>query len=213
VGNWMIALGLMSVAVAAFLLLQVRDYKRMFAYSTVEHMGIILTAAGLATRASDFGAVTQMMNHAITKSLCFYVAGLVLLTLSTREIKSIRGLFRVSPFAGSALLLCALAIAGAPPFPIFLSEFSILSAGVRAGQHTAVAILASLIVIAFVAIMWHVNGMLFGRPETPYLAESLPASCRIAVVAAALPVILLGVYVPVPVHDLLQLAARQLGGH
>jgi hydrogenase-4 component F len=213
VGNWMIALGLMSVAVAAFLLLQVRDYKRMFAYSTVEHMGIILTAAGLATRASDFGAVTQMMNHAITKSLCFYVAGLVLLTLSTREIKSIRGLFRVSPFAGSALLLCALAIAGAPPFPIFLSEFSILSAGVRAGQHTAVAILASLIVIAFVAIMWHVNGMLFGRPETPYLAESLPASCRITVVAAALPVILLGVYVPVPVHDLLQLAARQLGGH
>jgi hydrogenase-4 component F len=213
VGNWMIVLGLVSVAVAAFLLLQVRDYKRMFAYSTVEHMGIILTAAGLATQASDFGAVSQMLNHAITKSLCFYVAGVVLLTLSTREIKSIRGLFRVSPFAGSALLLCALAIAGAPPFPIFLSEFSILSAGVRAGQHTAVAILASLIVIAFIAIMWHVNRMLFGRPATPYLVESLPASCRIAVVAAALPVILLGVYIPVPVHDLLQLAARQLGGH
>jgi hydrogenase-4 component F len=213
VGNWMIVLGLVSVGIAAFLLLQVRDYKRMFAYSTVEHMGIILTAAGLATRASDFGAVSQMLNHAITKSLCFYVAGVVLLTLSTREIKSIRGLFRVSPFAGSALLLCALAIAGAPPFPIFLSEFSILSAGVRAGQHTAVAILASLIVIAFIAILWHVNRMLFGRPATPYLVESLPASCRIAVVAAALPVILLGVYVPVPVHDLLQLAARQLGGH
>ena len=81
VGNWMIVLGLVSVAIAAFLLLQVRDYKRMFAYSTVEHMGIILTAAGLATRASDFGAVSQMMNHAITKSLCFYVAGAILLTL------------------------------------------------------------------------------------------------------------------------------------
>jgi hydrogenase-4 component F len=213
VGNWMIVLGLVSVGIAAFLLLQVRDYKRMFAYSTVEHMGIILTAAGLATRASDFGAVSQMLNHAITKSLCFYVAGVVLLTLSTREIKSIRGLFRASPFAGSALLLCALAIAGAPPFPIFLSEFSILSAGVRAGQHAAVAILASFIVIAFIAILWHVNRMLFGRPATPYLVEPLPASCRIAVVAAALPVILLGVYVPVPVHDLLQLAARQLGGH
>jgi hydrogenase-4 component F len=213
VGNWMIALGLVSVAIAAFLLLQVRDYKRMFAYSTVEHMGIILTAAGLATRASDFGAVSQMLNHAITKSLCFYVAGAILLTLGTREIKSIRGLFRVSPFAGSALLLCALAIAGAPPFPIFLSEFSILSAGVRAGQNTAVAILAPLILIAFVAIMWHVNRMVFGRPEAGYLAESLPASCRLAVVGAAIPVVLLGVYIPVPVHDLLQLAARQLGGH
>lgn len=213
VGNWMIVLGLVSVAIAAFLLLQVRDYKRMFAYSTVEHMGIILTAAGLATRASDFGALSQMLNHSITKSLCFYVAGLVLLALGTREIKSVKGLFHVSPFAASALLLCALAIAGAPPFPIFLSEFSILSAGVRAGQHAAVAILATLIVIAFVAIMWHVNRMVFGRPEGDVTVHSLPASCRVAVVAAAAPVVLLGVYIPVPVHHLLQIAASQLGGH
>ena len=213
VGNWMIVLGLVSVGIAAFLLLQVRDYKRMFAYSTVEHMGIILTAAGLATRGSDFGAVSQMLNHAITKSLCFYVAGVVLLALSTREIKSVHGLFRVSPFAGSALVLCALAIAGAPPFPIFLSEYAILSSGVKAGQHAAVAILAVLIVIAFVAILWHVNRMVFGKPLLPYTVESLPVSCRLAVILAAAPVVLLGVYIPVPIHNLLQLAAQQLGGH
>lgn len=213
VGNWMIVLGLMSVAIAAFLLLQVRDYKRMFAYSTVEHMGIILTAAGLATRGSDFGAVSQMLNHAITKSLCFYVAGVVLLSLSTREIKSVHGLFRVSPFAGGALMLCALAIAGAPPFPIFLSEYAILSSGVRAGQHAAVAILAVLIVIAFIAILWHVNRMVFGKPLVPYTVESLPVSCRLAVILAAAPVVVLGVYIPAPVHNLLQLAAQQLGGH
>ena len=211
-GNWMVALGLISVGIAAFLLLQVRDYKRMFAYSTVEHMGIILTAAGLATQASDFGAVSQMLNHAITKSLCFYVAGVILLALSTREIESVRGLFRISPFAGSALLLCSLAIAGAPPFPIFLSEFTILSAGMRSGQHTVVAILAVLIVIAFVAIMLHVNSMVFGRPAVPHLTEALPLSCRFAVLVAAAPVVLLGVYIPAPVHSLLQLAARQLGG-
>jgi hydrogenase-4 component F len=213
IGNWMIVLGLVSVTIAAFLLLQVRDYKRMFAYSTVEHMGIILTAAGLATEASDFGAVSQMLNHAITKSLCFYVAGIVLLSLSTREIKSVRGLFRTSPFAGSALLLCALAIAGAPPFPIFLSEYSILNAGIRAGQRTSVAILATLILVAFVAILRNANLMVFGRPATHQPVPSLPASCRFAVVLAAAPVILLGIYIPVPVHTLLQLAARQLGGH
>jgi hydrogenase-4 component F len=212
-GNWMIVLGLSSVGIAAFLLLQVRDYKRMFAYSTVEHMGIILTAAGLATQASDFGAVSQMLNHAVTKSLCFYVAGAILLVLSTREIQSVRGLYRVSPFAGSALLLCSLAIAGAPPFPIFLSEFSILSAGMQAGQRVAVSILAILIVIAFVAIMLHVNRMVFGKPTLPYSSIALPASCRIAVLAAAAPVVVLGVYIPAPVHNLLQLAARQLGGH
>ena len=211
-GNWMIVLGLISVGIAAFLLLQVRDYKRMFAYSTVEHMGVILIAAGMATQASDFGAVSQMLNHAITKSLCFYVAGVILLILGTREIQSVRGLFRISPFAGSMLVLCSLAIAGAPPFPIFLSEFSILSAGMRAGQYTAVAILATLIVIAFVAIMLHVNGMVFGKPATLRLTKALPASCRFAVLVAAAPVVLLGVYIPAPVHDLLQLAAQQLGG-
>ena len=132
---------------------------------------------------------------------------------STREIQSVRGLFRVSPFAGSALLLCSLAIAGAPPFPIFLSEFSILSAGMRAGQYAAVAILAILIVIAFVAIMLHVNRMVFGKPDgASSRAVALPASCRFAVLAAAAPVVVLGVYIPAPVHDLLQLAARQLGG-
>ena len=213
VGSWMIVLGLVSVAVAAFLLVQVRDYKRMFAYSTVEHMGIILTAAGMATAASDFGAVSQILNHAITKSLCFYVAGVLLLVLSTREIPSVRGLLRISPFAGGALLLCSLAIAGAPPFPIFLSEFSILSAGVHAGHKVVVGLLAALIVIAFVAIMSHVNGMLLGKPESSMTAGILPASCRFTVWVAALPVVVLGVYMPAPVHTLLQLAAQQLGGH
>lgn len=213
VGGWMVIFGLISVAVAAFLLLQVRDYKRMFAYSTVEHMGIILTAAGLSTGASDFGAVSQMLNHAITKSLCFYVAGLVLLLLSTRQIQPVQGLFRISPFAGSAMLFCSLAIAGAPPFPIFLSEFSILSAGLRRGQYATVAVLACLIVIAFIAIMLHVNRMVFGRPPIGHLKTGLPLSCRVAVIAAIAPVAVLGVYIPAPLHNLLQLAALQLGGH
>jgi hydrogenase-4 component F len=212
VGNWMIVLGLVSVGIAAFLLIQVRDYKRMFAFSTVEHMGIILTAAGMATQAADFGAVSQILNHAITKSLCFYVAGAMLLILSTREIASVRGLFRVSPFAGGALLLSSLAIAGAPPFPIFLSELSILSAGVQAGHKVVVAVLGVLIVIAFVAILSHVNRMVMGKPAEHVSAAVLPASCRFTVWAAAVPVVLLGVYVPAPVHHLLQLAAQQLGG-
>ena len=212
IGRWMVIIGLFSVGIAAFLLLQVRDYKRMFAYSTVEHMGIILTAAGFATQASASAAVAQMLNHSITKSLCFYTAGIVLLALGTRQIKDVRGLFRLSPFAGAALLLCALAIAGAPPFPIFLSEFSILSAGIRSGHNTAVAILAILIVVAFVAIMRQVNGMLFGEPELHTTAEAVPLSCRTAVLVAAVPVVVLGVFIPAPIHSLLQLAAQQLGG-
>jgi hydrogenase-4 component F len=213
IGNWMVVIGLFSVGIAAFLLLQVRDYKRMFAFSTVEHMGIILVAAGFATRGAAYGAVSQMLNHSIAKSLCFYTAGMVLLTLGTRQISEVRGLFRTSPFTGGALLLCSLAIAGAPPFPIFLSEFSILSAGLRSGHNVAVAILATFIVVAFVAIMRQVNGMLFGKPEPTAPVERVPLSCCTAVVLAAIPVVVLGVYIPGPVHSLLELAAQQLGGH
>ena len=117
-----------------------------------------------------------MLNHSITKSLCFYAAGLVLMTFGTREISQVRGLFRISPFTGGALLLCSLAIAGAPPFPIFLSEFSILSAGLRAGHYVAVVILATLIVVAFVAILLQVNGMLFGQSESTVPKVPLPLS-------------------------------------
>jgi hydrogenase-4 component F len=211
-GEWMVVIGLVSVGMAAFLLLQVRDYKRMFAFSTVEHMGITLVAAGFATHASAYGAVAQMLNHSITKSLCFYTAGLVLMALGTRQISEVRGLFRISPFMGGALLLCSLAIAGAPPFPIFLSEFSILSSGIRSGHVVAVAILAVFIVVAFAAIMLQVNGMLFGQPETAASAAYLPLSCRTAVCFAAIPVVVLGVYIPGPLHSLLTLAAQQLGG-
>jgi hydrogenase-4 component F len=213
IGEWLVVVGLFSVGIAAFLLIQVRDYKRMFAYSTIEHMGIILAAAGFATHASDFGAVAQMLNHAITKSLCFYVAGVILLAMGTREIRQVRGLFRASPFAGGALLLCALAITGAPPFPIFLSEFSILNSGLRSGHAFAVAILAVLIVVAFIAIMLQVNTMLFGKGRSDLKVGHLPLSCRTAVLAAAAPVVMLGIFVPAPVHSLLQLAAQQLGGH
>jgi len=213
IGNWMVVFGLFSVGIAAFLLLQVRDYKRMFAFSTVEHMGIILVAAGFATHAGAYGAVSQMLNHSITKSLCFYTAGMVLLSLGTRQISEVRGLFQVSPFTGGALLLCSLAIAGAPPFPVFLSEFSILSAGLRSGHNVAVAILAVLIVVAFIAIMRQVNRMLFGEPELNAPAKRVPLSCCTAVVLAAIPVVVLGVYIPGPVHTLLELAAQQLGGH
>lgn len=213
-GGWMIVIGLLSVTIAAFLLLQVRDYKRMFAYSTVEHMGIILTAAGMATETSDLGAVSQLLNHSITKSFCFYVAGIVLLAMNTREIKSVRGLLRISPFAGATLIFCSLAIAGAPPFPIFLSEFSILGSGLRAGHSVTVGILATLIVIAFVGIMLQVNRMAFGAPDvrTGSHSGNLPLSCRVGVLLAAIPVAVLGVYVPGPVQSLLTLAARQLGG-
>ena len=218
--TWALVLGLISVGTAAFLLLQVHDYKRMFAFSTVEHMGIILTAIGLGASA-DYGAMQQIVNHSVSKSFCFFAAGAALLTVGTREIAAVRGLMRRSPVAGAALIFGGLAITGAPPLAIFLSEFSILKVGLAQGRYVAMGLLATFIVIAFFGVMAHVNRMVFGAPTNAAskhnhsgaeTAETfrLPFSCQLALILAAVPVLVLGVYVPKPLQELLTVAAAAL---
>ncbi|MDA8156167.1 MAG: proton-conducting transporter membrane subunit [Actinomycetota bacterium] len=219
--TWAIVLGLISAGTAAFLLMQVSDYKRMFAFSTIEHMGIILTAVGLGAAAS-YGAVWQIVSHSLTKSFCFFAAGAVLLSIGTRGISSVRGLMRRSPVAGAALVFGALGITGAPPLAVFLSEFSIFKAGLAQKQYVVTGLLSVFIVIAFFGIMMHVNRMVFGARESesgeahpdnysvPGNRFHLPFSCRLALVLAAVPVLVLGFYIPQPLQILLSQAAAVL---
>ncbi len=213
VDHWALVFGLISVGAAAFLLIQVHDYKRLFAYSTVEHMGIILVAAGLGGQTAHYGAMYQIFSHAFTKSFCFFAAGAVLLALGTREIAAVRGLIRSSPLAGATLLMGSLAIAGAPPFAVFLGEFTILKAGVASGHYLATGLLAFFLAVAFFGILLHVNRMVFGVPpekltETP----AMPWSSALALLLAAAPVLIFGVYVPNSLHTLLIRAAGLIGG-
>jgi hydrogenase-4 component F len=216
---WALVLGLVSVGVAAFLLLQVRDYKRMFAFSTVEHMGIILAAVGLGASAAGYGAMQQIVSHSITKSFCFFAAGAALLAVETREIAAVRGLIRKSPIAGAALIFGGLGITGAPPLAVFLSEFSILKSGLNQRHYLATGLLAIFIVIAFFGVMLHINRMVFGAREDPAPTnehssgekeQKLPFSCRLTLLLAAVPVLVLGFYIPKPLHDLLTQAAATL---
>ncbi len=211
--RWALVFGLLSVGVAAFLLLQVHDYKRLFAYSTVEHMGIIMTAVGLGGAAAHYGAMYQILAHALTKSLCFFAAGTVLMITATRDIGSVKALMRASPLAGSALMLGGLAIAGAPPFAVFLGEFSILRAGINQGHYFAVMLLAVFLAVAFFGILLHVNRMTLGRPEvTVEGAARIPWTCSLTLFVAAVPVIVFGLYVPNTLHQLLIRAAAIIGG-
>lgn len=218
---WAVTLGLISVGTAAILLLQVRDYKRLFAFSTVEHMGIILTAVGLGASAAGYGAMQQIVAHSVTKSFCFFAAGSALLAVDTREIAAVRNLIRISPVAGAALIFGGLGIAGAPPLAVFLSEFSILKAGLSEGRYWTTALLAVFIVIAFFGVLLHLNRMVFGMRENraPAGAQTngenfrnfrLPITCWLALILAAVPVVVLGVCIPRPLHDLLTLAAAGL---
>jgi hydrogenase-4 component F len=208
---WMQIIGLISAGVAAFLLLQVRDYKRLFAYSTVEHMGIIFVAAGFGV-GGNYSALLQMIGHSLTKSFCFYAAGLALLVLGTREIAAVRGLIRTSPFAGAMLLLGALAIGGAPPFAIFLSELSILHAGLEAKDYVTISLLVIFITVAFFGILLQINRMVFGEPSIQPTADhkKLPFACVLTLIISAIPILALGFYQPASLHTLLDLAASQL---
>jgi hydrogenase-4 component F len=211
--QWIIAFGLVSAGVAAFLMIQVRDLKRLFAFSTVEQMGIILAAAGFGAASGSTAAAYQVFTHALAKPLCFFAAGSVLLVAGTREITAVRGLIRQAPLAGAALLVGGLAITGAPPFALFLSEFSIIRSGLSGGHYIAVALLAIFIVVGFCAVLAHVNRIVFGQPGSrPSAAPALPVSSALALVAALIPVIVFGVWVPAPLSALLNIAGAAMGG-
>ena len=128
--RWAISFGLLSVGVPAFLLLQVHDYKRLFAFSTVEHMGIILTAAGLGGHAAHYGAMYQMLAHTMTKSFCFFAAGAVLIVTGTRDIASVRGLMPALACRGFGASAGGIGDCRSAALRGFLGEFSILRAGI-----------------------------------------------------------------------------------
>lgn len=209
--NWYLVAGLISVAVAAFLILQVHDFKRLFAYSTIEHMGVILAACGLGAGIDQLGTVYQFFGHAFIKSFCFYAAGMATIVFGTQEIQAVRGLISRSPLAGWALLLGGVAIAGAPPFVLFISEFKILAVGFGAGQYLATGILTALVVLAFIAILYQVGRIVFGEPATePH--EPLPKTSMLALGVAFIPMLVFGFYLPPSLGTLLQHAAAILGG-
>ena len=209
---WFIGFGLLSVGMATLLLIYVRDFKRMFAFSTVEHMGIILVAAGLGGADAHLGAAYQMTGHAIAKSFCFFAAGITVMAVGTQDIASVRGLIRTSPIAAIALVAGGFAIAGAPPFAIFVSELVILKAGLTGGHYVVIAALAFFVVVAFCAVMFHVNRMVFGTPGPDTAALVMPGSCNATLVLAAIPLVVIGLYVPAPLQDLLRAAAAAMGG-
>jgi hydrogenase-4 component F len=168
----------------------------------------------------------QIITHSVTKSLCFFAAGATLLATGTRNIPAIRGLIRISPLAGVFLMVAGLGIAGAPPFAVFLSEISILKAGIANGQYLVIGLLALFIGIAFFSFMYQINHMVFGNPEIILMDDKslqfgraiipkgaiLPVTCIIALIITVIPVILFGVYLPEQLYQLLHNAAASLGG-
>ena len=215
VGHLRLALlifGILSVLVAVTFLITQRDFKRLLAYSSIEHMGLVAVGLGVGVPLAVFGSLLQMINHALAKSLMFFATGNLLLRFRTREIGSVGGLARDMPATAAIVLAGGLAIAGAPPFNLFISEFSIIGGAATSHQWVPALVVAALLVVGFLAILAPFNRMVFSVPKAGNgiaAAEINFVALLPAYVTLAL-VLLLGFWIPGPLHDLLQGAAKVL---
>ena len=206
-GRMLMGFGLLSALLASFFLWRQRDIKRLFAYSSIEHMGIITFAFGMGGAVANFAALLHMTVHSLTKSAIFFAAGHASQTAGTQRMDGIRGLLLLSPTIGWGLMLGALAILGLPPFGVFASEFLILTTAMRDHPWATPVLLAAL-GVAFAAIFGRVQPMVFGETQSRPLPHS-PA--LLPVFAHLLMVLVLGVYIPPELAEWYRLAARLIG--
>jgi len=203
----MMGFGLASVVVAAFFLSRQRDIKRLFAYSSIEHMGLITFAFGMGGPVASFAGLLHMTVHSLTKSAIFFAVGHAAQKTGTQIMDDIRGLVRVSPTVGWGLMLGTVAILGLPPFGVFASEFLILTSAMRQ-QPWATPILLAALGVAFAAVFGRVQPMVFGDTT----ATRLPHPPALVPVFAHLGLVLvLGVYVPPSLADWYREAAKLIG--
>jgi hydrogenase-4 component F len=206
-GPLMMAMGLSSLLFAAFMLYRRRDIKRFFAYSSIEHMGIITFAFGLGGPLANFAGLLHMVMHSLTKSAIFFAVGNIAQVKGTQVIADIRGLTVTHPALGWGLVIGVVAIAGLPPLGIFMSEFLLVSSTVAVQPLLAVPLIAGLLV-AFAALLLRLSGVAFGEPHgsiEPARASLVPMYAHLALVFTA------GFYLPPPLVTWFQHIAAMLG--
>ncbi len=194
--------GFASVIVGTLFILLRGNYKRLFAYSSVEHMGIIAIALGFGGVLGFYGALLHTLTHAIGKAVLFLCSGDLVLRYRTRLIDEVKGVLRLTPLTGALLLLAALAVAGSPPFGLFLSEFTIVRAGLQRSSIVLVAALLVLLAIVFIALVGAVAGMtLGGSPARPtagpaYTERSSRVLAAVPLLGGLAVLLLLGLWIP-----------------
>ncbi len=207
-GQLMMGFGLLSLVVASFLLSRQKDVKRMFSYSSIEHMGLITFAFGMGGPVASFAGLLHMTVHSLIKSAVFFTVGQATQKAGTQIMSEIRGLIKINPTVGWGLMLSTMAILGMPPFGVFASEFLILTTAMREQPWATPFLLLSL-GIAFASILMRVLPMVYGETSLKPLAHS-PALVPVFVhVGLGL---VLGLYIPPYLNGWYVQAARMLGG-
>jgi hydrogenase-4 component F len=197
-----IALGVLSIVIAGFSLVIQRNYKRMLAYSSIEHTGLICVGLALGPLGT-FAAMLHLLNHTLAKSMMFFLAGRVLHRYGTTEISRVSGLLKVMPWTGGLFAAGVLAVVGLPPFGLFISEFALFRAGFAAGRPWLMGLVLALLAVAFVSMIGHLNRMLYGAPTAGVTVGEGSAWPLIPLGACMVALVVLGLTLPVPLEVLL----------
>ncbi len=208
----LLGFGLVSLLIAALFILRQHDVKRLLAYSSVEHMGIVSVGIAFGGAIGLYGALLQMIGHALAKSLMFFASGQVGLRYGTKRIDGVAGVVTSMPVTGVILIVGALALTGSPPFGIFISEFSILTAGFQHGQGLAAMVVLSLIAVIFIRFLDPINRMAFGKVAADLPRGEISRTALIAMLSTLVLVVGLGIVIPAPLGELLRQSAAVLGG-
>ncbi len=206
-GNLMIAFGLLTVVVPAFYLARQKDVKRLFGYSSIEHMGLVTFAFGVGGPVASFAGLLHMTVHSLTKSAIFFAVGHAAQMAGTQVIADISGLLKRSPTIGWGLMLGTLAILGMPPFGVFTSEFMILTTAMKQTPW-ATPILLTALGVAFAAMFHKVQAMVFGAPTLrplPHNPALLPVFVHLGLV------LMLGLWIPPYLAEWYRQAAKLIG--
>jgi hydrogenase-4 component F len=192
----LLTFGALSMVVAGLLILVQRNLKRLMAYSSIEHMGIIAIGLGLGGPLGIFGALLHTFNHSVAKSLLFFGAGNVRQNTGTLRMEAIRGISRTMPQTSAALVLGGLAIVGLPPFSLFVSEFAILSAAFTQARYFVAILFLIVLSVVFGGFAYHLSHMLTGEPSPGHRHSALIPSEWWAMGIAALCSLFFGVRLP-----------------
>jgi hydrogenase-4 component F len=211
----LLSFGFASIVIGALFMVRRGNFKRLFAYSSVEHMGIIAVALGFGGVLGLYGALLQVLNHALAKTVLFLSSGDVSLRYRTREAGQVSGLLAAVPLTGGALLLATFAVLGSPPFGLFLSELTIVRAGFAHGSPVFPLLLLALLGLAFVAFARTTAGMATGNPPaqlaSPYHSRSAVAVTAAPLVLGLTVLLVLGLWIPAGLDAVLRHSVAVIG--
>jgi hydrogenase-4 component F len=207
----LVAFGALSLLVGALFIVRQGGIKRLMAYSSIEHMGVVALGFGFGGTLGVAGALYHMLNHSLNKSLMFFGAGNMMRAYGTKEILKINCVSRRFPIQGALWLAGAIAITGAPPFGLFLSEFTIMRAGLKPSFSWAVYVMAVLLIVIFIGFMNHFRSMYY-RPASADVPPTGTVStwCAVPMWLALAPLLVLGLWWPAGLWNYLTSVAHSL---